>query len=75
MRARSTLEARQAAARERRRRHRERRDAGRCVVPVEIDDAVVTWLVRIRALPEREWYSRQELGAAITASLRASARL
>jgi hypothetical protein len=69
-----TLEARQAARRERRRRYRERQRPGRIVVPVEIDDAVVSWLVKIHALPPRECYMVAELGAAIAASLRVSSR-
>jgi hypothetical protein len=68
-----TLEARQAARRERRRRYRERQRPGRIVVPVEIDDAVVSWLVKIHALPPRS-YMVAELGAAIAASLRVSSR-
>jgi hypothetical protein len=60
--------------RERDKRLRERRAAGQMVARVVIDHHVVSWLVTLRYLPEREAYSVAEIEQAVTELLRVSSR-
>jgi hypothetical protein len=60
--------------RERAKRYRARQRAGRAIVPIEINSAIVNWLVRTHWLPPREAHSRAELAAAIGAMLKDAAR-
>ena len=56
-------------------RLRDRRKAGRIVVPVEIDGEVLTLLIRTRWLLERDSTDARAIGEAIGAALAASALL
>jgi hypothetical protein len=60
--------------RDRQQRYQARQREGRMVLPIEVDDRVISWLVQHHWLPAREFYERTEVSGAITAMLRVSSR-
>jgi hypothetical protein len=65
---------RRAAARARQARHAARARAGVAICPVEFDDRILSVLVELRYLTERDTGDRGAIGRAITAAIRSLTR-
>jgi hypothetical protein len=71
----ATRRRRQAARRARDQRHRRRLREGRVVVPVEVDERMLTLLVRLHWLRECDAAEREKIAAAINRLLHTSAAI